>query len=155
MKNNFKSILTSIFITVLFLGTIVWADTNGIWHLTKDVMPGTFGADEGDTSTSYIFQNPVSFTNSLIYKGTELDAKYVNENQANSITSAMITDGQVTNNDVNFNYATSGSKGGSATNSNSCNADGICEITTGTISSELKVNTIRSNGNGNVVIIVG
>jgi hypothetical protein len=48
------------------------------------------------------------------YTESESDARFVNENQANSITSGMITDGTITSGDVNFNYAGSSIKGGAA-----------------------------------------
>ena len=45
----------------------------------------------------------------------QADGRFVNEGQADSITSAMITDGQVGSADVGFNYAGSATKGGAAT----------------------------------------
>lgn len=155
MNNKFLKLSVAVLFSVLFLGSLIWADGNGIWHLAKDVQPGIFGADDADTSTFYIFQNPINFINNALYKGTELDTRYVNEAQANSITSTMIGDGEVTNTEINFNYSDSTSKGGNAINSNSCTGDAQCEMAVGVVSGELKVNTIRSNGNGNVVIVLG
>lgn len=164
MENKILKLGIALFISMVLLGTLIYADENGIWHKAEDIQVGIFGLDEPNYNSGtdyYIFDNPVRFNgvlqglNDIVYKGTELDARFVNENQANSISSAMITDLEVTSSDVNFNYADSGAKGGSAVNSNSCNSDTECEIATGTISGELKVNTIRSNGNGNVVIVLG
>jgi len=42
-----KKILGALLITTIFLISLVWADTNGIWHNTEDIKPGIFAVDEG------------------------------------------------------------------------------------------------------------
>lgn len=46
--------------------------------------------------------NNLEVVNTLLYKGQELDLRYVNENQPNSITSGMIIDGTVVTSDLNL-----------------------------------------------------
>lgn len=84
-----NTLFISIVLAFLFLGSLVWADSNGVWHRAEDIQGGVFGSDEQIVTSGYSFVNPVTF-----------------------------------NDDV-------------------------------TIGTEIKVNTIRSNGNGNVVIILG
>ena len=66
----------------------VYADTNGVWHDAKDIRPGIIGSDENPGE--YIFNNVIK------YKGTELDLRYVNENQVSSISSGMVIDNSIT-----------------------------------------------------------
>ncbi len=99
----FNTITNVLLILILFLGGFVWADSNGVWHRAEDVQGGIFGNDEQDTSASigFRFLNQVIFDTDVYYKGIELDARYVNENQSNSITSNMIVDGTISVNDIN------------------------------------------------------
>lgn len=90
------------FLLVVILGSIVLADTNGVWHNSDDIRPGIFGFDEQVFTGGYFFINPVTFNKSIIYNGTELNDLYVNENQVNSISSAMIIDGSIISDDVNI-----------------------------------------------------
>lgn len=115
-KINFSFGLNVVFLIFLILGGIVWADTNGVWHLAEDVRPGVFGSDEG-MITGYSFVNPLSLNSDTTYKGVELDARFINEGQINSISSNMIVDNTISSVDVGFNYANSVSKGGIAVDS--------------------------------------
>lgn len=49
----------------------VFSDTDGVWHEAEDVRVGTFGSDEGDTSTPFKFENPVEVNNTLKVSGNE------------------------------------------------------------------------------------
>ncbi len=56
----------------LYLLSFVTADSNGIWHFTKDIRFGHFGMDEDgymNSSIYYFFDNPVSFTSLVIFNG--------------------------------------------------------------------------------------
>ncbi|MDA3856379.1 MAG: hypothetical protein PF569_09040 [Candidatus Woesearchaeota archaeon] len=106
MKSQFKenfNFYTNIFLLcIIFFGGVAYADNNGIWTYAKDIVPGIFGEDEGaDPSNSFTFVNQVDLNEDTRYKGVELDARMVNENQANSITSNMIVDGTIGSDDVN------------------------------------------------------
>ena len=156
MKKNLSVLMASLGIFLLLIFGIVYADTNGVWHRSEDVRVGTFGNDEGDNSNFYNFINPVGFNSDVFYKNVELDLRYINHNDSSIINSSHIVDGSVSNSDINFNYAISDSKGGNATNSNSCTGDGVCEIGVGDVSSELRLKTIRSNSaDGSVIIQLG
>ena len=48
---------------LLLLGGVVFADTNGIWHLAEDVRGGVFGADEG--YPNYIFPRNLTVNRTL------------------------------------------------------------------------------------------
>ncbi len=56
-----KRIIFGFLAITLFFAGLVWADANGIWHRAEDVRVGIFGDDEGDDTTSYVFNNPVTF----------------------------------------------------------------------------------------------
>lgn len=89
---------TNIFLLlIIFSGGFIWADTNGIWHFAEDVRPGIFGANEDDSVT------PFEFVNDVIYKGEELDSRFVNEGQVDSVTSSMIVDSSIVSSDTNIN----------------------------------------------------
>ena len=91
--------------------TLVFADTNGVWHNVADI--GTleggsvFGSDEG--YPSYIFNSVVNFTANTYMStgfymgGTHIDSLFVNEGQASSITSGMIVDETITSFDIGTN----------------------------------------------------
>lgn len=61
-------------------------------------------------STNSYFLNPAGFSKlkelevdtNLSYKGVELDSRYINEGQTNSINSNMVIDGSLTRNDLNL-----------------------------------------------------
>lgn len=103
-KESFKTLFNfyfNIFLIVsIFFMTLVWADSNGIWHNSGDIRGGTFGSDEQDATVNYTFINPLSLQSNVTYLGIELDTRYLNEGQTNSITSGMIADGQVNGDDV-------------------------------------------------------
>jgi len=115
-------IFLSIFIALPLLS---FADSNGIWVDASDIVSGTFGSDEG--------LGTFTFTSDLIYKGLEIDNRFINVNEVDSITSNMVVDGTLTSSDVSFTYAGSFSKGGIATNSlllNGANWNSAPAITT-------------------------
>jgi hypothetical protein len=85
---------------LMFLGilSLAHADSNGIWIDASDIRGGTFGSDE--TPGSYLFDVPVSFSTTVNYFGVELDTRYVNSGELNSITSAMIVDSTIVSADI-------------------------------------------------------
>jgi len=62
---RFNFISNLMILTLFFFGSLVWADSNGIWHDAKDVRGGTFGSDEQDNTSSFSFINPVFFSGVL------------------------------------------------------------------------------------------
>ncbi len=58
-------ILALNFIILLLSLSFVYSDTNGIWSYANDIQGGTFGFDEGDFLSSYIFISPVFNNNNL------------------------------------------------------------------------------------------
>lgn len=69
---DFKKYTIILSLILCVLGSqIIWADTNGIWHLAQDVRPGVFGENEDDPTT------PFSFENTVIYKSIELDDRFI------------------------------------------------------------------------------
>ena len=77
MKSIFK--FTIIILSLVLLSSSAFsADTNGIWHLAKDVRPGVFGDDEGDVASTYSFQNPVVF-----YKPVSMEQNFEAKSQTN------------------------------------------------------------------------
>jgi hypothetical protein len=113
MKMNIK--LINLFLLLTLFTSVLNADSNGVWHNAGDVRGGTFAADE--VTKEFKFVSDVTLTADMHYKGTEIDARFINNNEVNSINSNMIIDSSVQSNDVNFNYAGSNSKGGDASNS--------------------------------------
>ncbi len=89
--NNFSLILV---FSTLFILSLVYADTNGVWHEAMDVKPGTiFGSDElnyGDDSTYYTFNNPFrsmkysQFDSNVTIKG-ELKVDVISPNSGSSV----------------------------------------------------------------------
>ena len=64
---NLNKILLSVASILLFLTTIAYADTNGVWHYAEDVVPGVLGLDEGASgSNKFTFINNVELNESLI-----------------------------------------------------------------------------------------
>ena len=60
-QENFNTITNIIILVFLLFTSLVYADSNGIWHRAEDVRPGFFGSDEanyGDDATYYTFNNP-------------------------------------------------------------------------------------------------
>ena len=108
MKRNFKenfNFITNILILLLLIfGAISYADTNGIFIQARDVVPGTFGEDEGAGDFTFpsnlnvlneINTKILNVSDSLKYGGIELDERYVSEGQENSITTEMIIDNTI------------------------------------------------------------
>ena len=132
MKRNFKenfNFITNILILLLLIfGAISYADTNGIFIQARDVVPGTFGEDEGSGDFTFpsnlnvlneINTKILNVSDSLKYGGIELDERYVNtgsnefddkyveESQENSITTEMIIDNTISTNDLSDSLITS------------------------------------------------
>ncbi len=97
--------------------------------------------------------NIMSGTDIGIPSCSDCNSTFVNEGQADAITSEMIA----------FNYATSSSEGGSATNALACNGDAVCEMIgfsasgSGTISGNLGIGsaTIRSGAGSPEGVVTG
>ena len=97
-------------ILLLFIFRLVsYADTNGIFIQARDVVPGTFGADEGGSDFTFpsnlnvlneINTKILNVSDSLKYEGVELDDRYVDENQKDSISSNMIINNVITSEDI-------------------------------------------------------
>ena len=66
-KLNFNFGFNILLLLFIFLGSIVWADSNGVWHRAEDVQGGIFGSDEQDVSASigFRFLNPLIVDNDL------------------------------------------------------------------------------------------
>jgi len=93
-------------------GDTDWTESGGnVYRETGNVGIGT------DSPGYKLDVNGSVNAQQLYIAGENCDDSFVNEGQANSIISEMITDGEVTSSDVNFNYAGSSSKGGMASNS--------------------------------------
>ena len=56
--------LSLVFFLILILFSVVYADTNGIWHHSTDIRGGIFGSDE-QPITNYSFVNNVYFTKTI------------------------------------------------------------------------------------------
>ena len=65
-------ILNFTFIVGLFCGNLVFSDSNGVWHETKDIRGGVFGSDEQDVTSFYSFINRVSFNNEVFIYNNSL-----------------------------------------------------------------------------------
>ena len=106
---RFNFITNILILLLLIFGAISYADSNGIFIQAKDVVPGTFGEDEG--SGDFTFPSNLTINSNLIVKGKiiyedeELTKKYnnmyVNENQLDSISSDMIINGTIEVEDTN------------------------------------------------------
>ena len=118
----------------------LYADTNGIWNLARDVRPGTFGSDE--ISGTYVFDDEVDFNDIVslnyltYYQGDELDVRFVNENQLNSITSSMIADGTIQGEDLEHSYRVGSVYDSRFVNENQLNSITSSMIVDGTIQGE-------------------
>lgn len=58
-------------LTTLFLGSLVWADNNGVWHEAGDIKPGIFGEDEAGPGDFYQFGNKVIFGDGIVVNKIE------------------------------------------------------------------------------------
>jgi hypothetical protein len=128
MKGMIKKI-TQFLVASLLLISVGYSESNGIWHKAEDIRPGIFGSDESTSGfifqSSLSIQNSISATTLFDYddntyflnpngnsklnnldlttisiNGIVLDNIYVNENQGNSISSAMIIDNTISANDL-------------------------------------------------------
>ncbi len=122
----------------MFSATSVFAESNGIWHLAKDVRGGIFGDDEG--LGDYIFNSSVSFLKGLSSSGycnatggncytidqlalntnaeTECSGTYSYLN-GDGVCRNVISDGDINDTDTNANTQCSGTY-------NYLNGDGAC-----------------------------
>jgi len=62
---RFNFISNLMILILIFFGSLVWADSNGVWQDAKDVRGGTFGSDEQGNTSSFSFINPVFFSGVL------------------------------------------------------------------------------------------
>jgi len=58
-----KKIFSALFITIILLGGLIWADTNGVWHNAEDIKAGVFGDDE--ENGDFIFNNNLIINQNL------------------------------------------------------------------------------------------
>lgn len=77
-KENFNFITNILLFFILVFGTIVYADTNGVWHKAEDVQGGIFGLDEQDVSAVLGFR----FINKVIFSSDV----YLNTSNCNKIS---------------------------------------------------------------------
>lgn len=92
------------YLSLVFLFSFsVYADSNGIWHFANDIRGGIFGSDELGETTNYTFIHPVYFNVNVYYKNILLEDMFVEENQVDSVSSAMIIDGTIISADLNLN----------------------------------------------------
>ena len=64
--NNLRLFLTAILILpIISICVMGVTDSNGVWHLAKDVRGGTFGEDEQELNMFYKFINPVYFMDKI------------------------------------------------------------------------------------------
>jgi hypothetical protein len=81
MKKNlmvkFNFITNILIILLLFFGSVIWADSNGIFINSKDIVAGTFGGDEGN--------GDFTFMNNLEIKGN-LKTPIIDKIQGDIIT---------------------------------------------------------------------
>ena len=76
MKNfqkHFNTITNVLILSLLVFGGLVWADTNGVWHLTEDIRGGVFAEDEQDVTTDFTFIHPVNFFDNLTRAGITIN----------------------------------------------------------------------------------
>ena len=70
MQQNFNTISNIFILLILLTGSIVWADSNGVWTRAQDVRAGVFGADEG--GGDFGFGANVNINNNLVVGGDGL-----------------------------------------------------------------------------------
>ena len=124
MKKNF-SVISILFLLVFIVNS--YADSNGIFIKAEDVVPGTFGDDEGSNDFAFpsnllineslnvineinskiLSTTKLSVSDSLTYKGDELDDRYLNEKQKDSVNSDMIIDKTISLDDLADNSVNS------------------------------------------------
>ncbi|MDA3855647.1 MAG: hypothetical protein PF569_05275 [Candidatus Woesearchaeota archaeon] len=82
MVKTIKAIfISSLVIIILMLG-LTFADGNGIWNYAKDLRPGVFGSDEGNSS-AYEFTNPLIADT---FDVNDIGADIINVNDINADT---------------------------------------------------------------------
>lgn len=92
-KENFNFITNILILTLMLLGGLVYADSNGVWNNPSDLVPGgIFGSDETGyaTSTYYTFNNPFrsikySQFDSNVTIGGVLKVDTIKPNSGNSV----------------------------------------------------------------------
>ena len=106
IKQTFN-IISFLMVISLFIGGFIYADTNGIFTRADDLTSGIFGEDEIGDNLNYTFVDPVFLQENSSYRGVEIDARYVNYNESDVVSSFM----------ANFTFASSSTKAGDASNS--------------------------------------
>lgn len=66
-KENFNFITNILIIFLLVFSGFVWADSNGVWTLAKDIRGGIIGSDEQTPNMNYSFINAVNFFNPVYF----------------------------------------------------------------------------------------
>ena len=61
------NLMTNIFIILSFLGYFAYADTNGVFFESEDIVPGIFGEDE--IAGNYTFNDPIYFNSQFCLNG--------------------------------------------------------------------------------------
>lgn len=143
------------FLSILFIGSMIYADSNGVFHQASDVRGGIFGSDEQDVTTSFTFANQVFFNNNISYFGEDIDERFVNENQANSINSSMIVDSailgeDISNNSINGVHIIDGSIGSVDISDGAVGS--IDLLDNNVLSVDIQDGTIASNDIGNLAV---
>lgn len=64
---KFKKSFFTLFIVFMFSLSLVFCDSNGVWHKSEDVRGGVFGSDEQDLTNKFSFINPVDFNSSVLF----------------------------------------------------------------------------------------
>lgn len=70
-KTNFNFVFNIIILILLVVGGFSWADSNGLWTQARDILPGTFGADEG--GGDYVFPNNLDVNGALNLTGDNVE----------------------------------------------------------------------------------
>ena len=68
---KFLSLFT--IISIILIGGIIFADSNGVWHRAEDVQGGTFAADEMDVTSYFRFIHPVYFDQNIELRNASLN----------------------------------------------------------------------------------
>lgn len=95
IKNKLNIGISFGIILLVLLGSIIWADSNGVWYSAQDIRGSIFGTDEN--STNYTFMNNIFMNNNLtvngyitVLKSGDSSNQTVTKNDVDSITSGPL-----------------------------------------------------------------